>query len=165
MICIIAAASKNGVIGCKGHIPWDIPEDKLYFRRTTEGSAVIMGRKTYEEIGRPLPNRLNIVISSSRNFCGEMLMTAKDLTEAISISEKYSKEHGSFNNIFLCGGRAVYKEGLKIADRIYLTVLDKEYCGDVYFPEFDHEIFTLVSSERCDKAGITFFIYERKDTN
>ena len=102
ILSLIVAHTRNFTIGRDGGMPWHLPADLAHFKKTTMGSPVLMGRKTYEEIGRPLPNRLNIVISSSRNFCGEMLMTAKDLTEAISISEKYSKEHGSYNNIFFC---------------------------------------------------------------
>ena len=164
MISIIAAVAKNGVIGCKGSIPWDIPEDMKYFRRITEGSSVIMGRRTYESIMRPLPKRLNIVVSRTCTFSDDMLITAKTLEEGIDLAQKYSSEHGDcFKDIFLCGGNAIYREGMKYADRIYLTELDSEYEGDVYFPTFDKNVFRLISSERCESAEITFNVYERNN--
>ena len=165
MISIIAAAAKNGVIGRNGRIPWDIPEDMRYFRRITEGSTVIMGRKTYESIMRPLPKRLNIIVSRTCTFSDDMLITAKTLEEGIDLAQKYSSEHGDcFKDIFLCGGNAIYREGMKYADRIYLTEIGCEYDGDVYFPAFDKNLFRLVSSEKCISADITFNIYEKQIT-
>ena len=163
MIGIIAAAAKNGVIGCRGRIPWNIPEDMKYFRRITDGSSIIMGRRTYEGIMRPLPNRLNIIVSKTCDFSGDMLMTARTLNEAIQSAQRYSEEHGCYKDIFLCGGNAIYREGLRYADRIYLTELDREYVGDVYFPAFDKNVFRLISSEKCISAGVTFNIYERSE--
>jgi len=162
MISIIAAVSKNGVIGYKGHIPWDIPEDMRYFRRITDGSSIIMGRKTYESIMRPLPNRLNIIVSRTIVFSGDNLMTAKTLSEAIKLAEIYGAAQGK-KDIFLCGGNSIYREGLKYAERIYLTEIDREYEGDVYFPTFDKSVFRLVSSESCISAGVTFNVYERAE--
>jgi len=156
MISIIAAAAKNGVIGAGGKIPWNIPEDMAYFRRITSGGAVIMGRRTYEDIGRPLPNRYNIVVSAKLQTAPEGTALAHSLAEAVESAVRSGRE-----NIFLCGGAAVYREGLAIADRIYLTVLDEEYDGDVYFPEFSEKEFRLTSYERCASAPITFRIYDK----
>ncbi len=156
MISIIAAAAKNGVIGAGGKIPWDIPEDMAYFRRITYGGAVIMGRRTYEDIGRPLPGRFNVVVSAKMQTAPEGTALAHSLAEAVEIAGNSGRE-----NIFLCGGAAVYREGLAFADRIYLTILDKEYSGDVYFPEFSEKEFRLTSYERCDSAPITFCIYDK----
>ena len=156
MICIIAAAAGNGVIGSGGRIPWNIPEDMAYFRRVTYGGAVIMGRRTYEEIGRPLPGRLNIVVTSGRKFRAEGLLYADSLKKAVELARRSGKE-----DIFLCGGASVYREGLDIADRIYLTEIDKEYEGDVFFPEISSDDFRLVSSEKCETADITFKVYDR----
>ena len=86
MINIIAAVSKNGIIGADGKIPWDIPEDKAYFKKITSGNIVIMGRRTFEEIGYPLPNRYNIIVSEKKNFHDENLITAKSLDEALNIA-------------------------------------------------------------------------------
>lgn len=156
MISIIAAAAKNGVIGAGGKIPWNIPEDMAYFRRITSGGAVIMGRRTYEDIGRPLPDRYNIVVSEKMKTAPEGTVLAHSLAEAVE-----SAVRSGLENIFLCGGAAVYREGLAIADRIYLTVLDDEYDGDVYFPEFSEKDFRLTSYERCGSAPITFRIYDK----
>ena len=162
MISIITAAAKNGVIGRNGRIPWDIPEDMRYFRHITEGSTVIMGRKTYESIMRPLPKRLNIIVSRTCTFNDDMLITARTLKDGIDLAKKYSTEHGGcYKDIFLCGGYAIYREGMQYADRIYLTELDSEYEGDVYFPTFDKSVFRLISSERYESAEITFNVYER----
>lgn len=157
MISIIAAAAKNNVIGSGGRIPWNIPEDMAYFRRITTGGAVIMGRRTYEDIGRPLPKRLNIVISSKRRFIGDDLLTAVSLADAIDLAKSSGRD-----NIFLCGGGAVYREGLDIADRIYLTRINRDYEGDVFFPEISEKDFRLVSEEYCKEADITFYVYDRK---
>ncbi len=161
MISIIAAAAKNGVIGSGGRIPWRIPEDMAYFRETTTGSTVIMGRHTFEEIGDPLPERLNIVVSTSRSFCGQHLMTARSLDHAIELAHAFARSYDEFRDIFLCGGAAIYREGMEIAQRIYLTQLDDEYEGDTYFPRFTDKEFRLVSSRRCESARLSFNVYDR----
>lgn len=157
MISIIAAAARNGVIGSGGRIPWNIPEDMAYFRRITYGGAVIMGRRTFEEIGKPLKGRLNIIVSSKRKFEGEDVLTAGSLRIAVELAKRSGRE-----NIFLCGGASIYREGLDIAERIYLTEVDGEYEGDTFFPDFSRKGFELVSSERFEEAGVTFDIYDKK---
>lgn len=156
MISIIAAVSRNGVIGADGKIPWDIPEDMAYFRRTTTGGAVIMGRRTYEDIGRPLPERFNIILSAKLKKAPEGTVLADSLEKAIELAKNSGRE-----NIFLCGGAAVYREGLAIADRIYLTVIDRDYEGNVFFPKFSEKDFRLTSYEKCPSAPITFRVYDR----
>lgn len=156
MISIIAAVSENGVIGSKGRIPWSIPEDMAYFRRVTMGGAVIMGRRTYESIGRPLAGRLNIVVTSKPDSPWKGVLTADSLKKAVDLAERSGRE-----DIFLCGGAAVYREGLDIAERLYLTQVDGECEGDTFFPDISGRDFRLVSSERCEEAGITFNIYDR----
>lgn len=157
MISIIAAAALNGVIGAGGRIPWNIPEDMAYFRNITYGGAVIMGRRTYDEIGRPLKGRLNIVVTSDKNYKKDGISVADSLAKAIEIAKGSGKE-----NIFLCGGAGIYREGIDIADRIYLTVISKEYDGDVFFPDISDTDFELVSSEKCPTADIVFNVYDRK---
>ena len=156
MISIIAAVSRNGVIGADGKIPWDIPEDMAYFSRTTTGGAVIMGRRTYEDIGRPLPERYNIILSAKLKKAPEGTVLADNLEKAIELAENSGRE-----NIFLCGGAAVYREGLASADRIYLTVIDRDYEGNVFFPKFSEKDFRLTSCEKCPSAPITFRVYDR----
>ena len=100
MISIIVAVAKNGVIGSCGKIPWDIPEDKVYFKKITSGGIVIMGRRTFEEIGFPLPNRYNIVVSEKKNFCGENLRTSVNLENALELARTYALEN-CIDEIFL----------------------------------------------------------------
>ena len=161
MINIIAAVAANGVIGSGGKIPWHIPQDMNYFRRITSGHIIIMGRRSFEEIGRPLPDRLNIVVSRSKSFRSSGLITAKSLSQAVELAEKEIKNGKLRREIFLCGGAGIYREGLGIADRLYLTELDREYEGDVYFPHFSGKDFRLVSSERYDEAELSFNVYLR----
>jgi dihydrofolate reductase len=144
MINIIAALSENRVIGCGGKIPWDIPEDRAHFRRLTTGNTVIMGRRTFEEIGRPLPERINIVVSTSADYSGENLYTARSLGHALELAKGYSDRE-----IFLCGGERIYREGLSVADRLYLTELDARFDGDAFFPVLGGG-FALASDERVE---------------
>lgn len=157
MINIIAAVSKNGVIGSGGKIPWDIPEDKAYFKKITSGSIVIMGRRTFEEIGFPLPERYNIVVSGKKDFYGENLTTARNLENALNIAHIYGSQNG-IDEIFLCGGERIYRQGLKFAQRIYITEINSEYEGDTFFPEFSKENFRI---EKRTGKELSFCIYER----
>ena len=161
MISIIAAAAANGVIGANGGIPWDVPEDRAYFKRLTSGGAVIMGRRTFESIGRPLPERMNIVISSGGRLRGKMLRTAQSLDEGIEIAGKWLRKERTEGGIFLCGGAEIYRQGLEKAERIYLTELYDEYEGDVYFPEFSREKFRLISCDDRPELRLRFCVYEK----
>lgn len=160
MICIIAAVAANGVIGANGGIPWDIPEDRKYFKSLTTGGVVVMGRRTFESIGRPLPERMNIVVSSGSCFKGRMLRTVPDLDSAVRAGERYLRRRVG-GDIFLIGGAEIYRQGLEIADRIFLTELYDEYEGDVYFPELSREKFRLVSCDDRPELRLKFCIYER----
>lgn len=161
MINIIAAMAKNRVIGANGKIPWDIPEDKKYFSRLTQGSVVIMGRRTFEEIGFPLPNRYNIIVSKTLKTDKKDLACADSLEQALSMAKKCTDQQKRNVEIFLCGGERIYNEGLKKARRIYLTELENEYNGDAFFPEFDSHEFKLVTKERSPKEKLYYCVYER----
>lgn len=160
MISIIVAVDESGVIGSGGKIPWDFPEDREYFKKITSGGIVIMGRRTFEEIGFPLPNRYNIVVSVSRNFSGENLRTAVSLDNALELAENYAREN-NIDNIFLCGGEKIYEQGMKYVQRMYITEIKGKYQGDAFFPKFDSERFRL--SERTYVCGgkLAFCVYER----
>ena len=129
MVSIIVAYSKNRVIGYKGKIPWKIKGEQLWFRELTLNHTVIMGRKTYESIGKPLENRLNIIVSSTLFFDEENLKTARSLNEAISLANS--------EEVFIIGGQQLYEEAITIADTLYITEIDIEVEGDTYFPKFD----------------------------
>ena len=162
MINIIAAVAANGIIGKKGKIPWDIAEDRAYFRKLTTGNVCIMGRKTYESIGRPLPDRINIVVSSSQSLFSRNLRTVRSFDEAVKLAEKCAEMSSDGQEIFICGGKRVYAEGLEIADRLYLTELDRKYEGDAFFPEFDKSKYELVQQDRRDDLELSFSVYEKK---
>ena len=113
MIALIAAISKNNVIGKNGEIPWKIKGEQSQFKHLTVGHTVIMGRKSYEEIGHPLPDRETIVVSQSKNLCGKKIKTASSLTEAISMAGN--------DEIYIAGGSQIYNEAILIVDRMYIT--------------------------------------------
>ncbi len=134
-ISAIAAISKNRVIGKDNGLIWAIPEDLRRFKQLTTGHAVIMGRKTYESIGKPLPNRTNIIITRDKNFTASGCIITNSLDEAF-------KQADNDTEIFVIGGGQIYEQALSKIDRLYLTVIDQEAEGDTYFPAYDN--FTKV---------------------
>ncbi len=162
MINIIAAFSKNHTIGFKGKIPWDIPEDKKNFKRLTMGHVIIMGRKSFEEIGHPLSGRINIVVSSSSNFNGESLYTARSLEHSLNLARLIISNINKPAEIFLCGGERIYKEGISLADMLYLTEIDAYFEGDAFFPKVGDD-FELVSARQISgKYNYRNCIYKNK---
>lgn len=156
MIAVIAAVAANGVIGRGGRIPWDIPEDRKHFRELTMGHTIVMGRRTYEEIGRPLPGRKTILLSSKLQVEGENCRTVPDFESLCRLLEN---ERG--RNIFICGGASLYKAFLPRADRMYLTEIHREVEGDVFFPVWDRAQWRTLS--RKDREEFSFAAYEKKD--
>lgn len=156
MIGLIVARSKNNVIGKNGEIPWRIKGEQKQFRELTTGNVVIMGRKSYEEIGHPLPNRKNIVVSKTKNFVGENLVTVGTLREAIDISVG--------EEVYIAGGYGLFKEALPMVDKMYITEIDTIIeNGDVFFPEFNSEEFDIVTGETGgEDIKYTRTIYTRK---
>ena len=154
MIALIVAVAKNGVIGANGRIPWRIPGEQKRFRELTTGNTVIMGRRTYEEIGRPLPNRDTIVVSRTTRFEGERCRTASSLSEALAMSRT--------EDIFVCGGAALYKEALPLVDVMYITEIDAAFEGDVTFPAFDPAQFRKTEAIKVDgEISYTYVTYEK----
>ncbi|MCI5108522.1 MAG: dihydrofolate reductase [Candidatus Pacebacteria bacterium] len=156
MISIIVAASINNVIGNKGKIPWYIPRDFKYFKETTMGHPIVMGRKTFESIGKPLPGRENIILSR-KEFEHEGCKVVHSLEEILSIKE----------DVFVIGGSEIYRQFLSHADKIYLTRVHKKVDGDTTFPEIDSNEWSLIDSrlspkENPDNLDITFEVYERR---
>lgn len=146
LINIIAAVSLNNCIGINNTIPWKIKEDMQFFKRMTTNNVVIMGRKTYESIGKPLPNRENIVITSSRI---DGVVTFTNLKDAI--------ESNKSKNIFLIGGSKIYEEGLQYADKMYITLVNKIIDGDCFF-DYKKDKFILVKEEKLsDDATLKYF--------
>lgn len=134
-ISMIAAVAKNGVIGRNNDLPWHLPDDMKYFMQTTKGHCVIMGRKNYESLPekfRPLANRQNIVVTHQTNYQAPGCLVVSSIEEAISKADVSIS-----NEIFLIGGSQIYSEGLLISDRLYLTEINAEIPGDVFFPTLD----------------------------
>ncbi len=128
-ICLIAALSENRVIGHKGKIPWYIPEDLKRFKRLTQNHAVIMGRKTYESIGKRLPNRTNIIVTRDPQFMAKNCVVVHSINDAIMAANRLSP-----GEIFFIGGGVIFDEAIKLADRLYLTIVKGTFEGDAYFP-------------------------------
>ncbi len=155
MIALIVAYANNQVIGNKGCIPWKIKGEQKRFRELTTGNVVIMGRRSYEEIGRPLPNRTTIVVSNTKNYNGENCFTAKSLDEAIKMAEN--------RDIFISGGARLYEEALPIVEKMYITEIDCDIEGDTFFPAFDKEQFVKEIDEVVDgEIPYTYVTYIRK---
>lgn len=160
----IVAVSENNAIGFGNDLPWSIPEDLKFFKEKTLNSIIIMGRKTYDSIGRPLPKRTTIVISrtaSQSQFPKEVLVVPsleEALEKAVSLAEKKN-----LKEIFITGGGEIYKQSLNKADRIYLTKVHRIVKGDVFYPEFNLKDFKIISERpsKDDKNSYTFYEYER----
>jgi dihydrofolate reductase len=148
---IIAALAENKVIGYQGRIPWHYSEDFKHFKRTTLNHAIIMGRKTFESIGRPLPKRKNIVLTRQDITFPEKVHKAASLDEALSLCET--------NKAYICGGSVVYAQALHLADSMILTHIKGTYKGDTFFPEWNKNEWKEV--RRTDKKNISFVWYER----
>ena len=152
MHIIIAAMTKSRVIGKNNALPWNIPEELQHFHTQTLNSTVIIGRKTYDSIGRLMPKRHNIIVSrSSPNIPGADVCSSLD--EALKKAKTYNK------TIFIIGGAQIFKAALPIADKMYLSVIKKDYDGDTYFPEFDESEWTI--EKREDHEEFEFVIYTK----
>ncbi len=159
MIALIVAFSKNRVIGKNGKIPWNISGEKKRFKELTMGNVVIMGRRTYEEIGFPLPNRETIVVSSTKNFDREHCVTVRSLEEALETARKNWSE----KDIFLSGGERIYKEMLPIVEKMYITKIERTIDGDAYFPVFDESQFQEEVIEHVNgEIPYTYYTYTKK---
>ncbi len=161
-LVIIAAVSRNKVIGLEGRIPWHIPEDLKRFKRLTMGHPIIMGRRTYESIGRALPQRLNVVLSRQDNYHPESTFTFSSLDDAIE-SLKFQQPqipNINYSVAFIIGGKRVYEEAIYKADRLEITHVHRDVQGDTYFPEIFLELWHRQSCE--DKEGYSFATYVRK---
>ena len=164
MLSIIAAMSEDRVIGKNGKLPWHLPADLKYFKSLTLGHAVIMGRKTYESIGKPLPQRKSIVLSRTQDIANGHMTTARDLDEAIDLVPGDAE-------VFVIGGSEVFRQALPRADRMYITVVHTTVPGgDAFFPHFDENDWKLASERRLpadekNEHAMTFRMYERRSNN
>jgi dihydrofolate reductase len=145
-VSLVVAVARNGVIGLHGKIPWRLPDDQRFFKAVTTGHCVVMGRKTFDSIGRPLPGRINLVLSrrprESVDPSGEQVEFFLDLTSALD----WARSH-AITECFIAGGEAIYRESLAHADRVLLTRVDAEPEGDTYFPELDEQHWRCVDRD------------------
>ena len=150
-VILIAAVAENGVIGADGGIPWHLPEDFAHFKATTLGHTLLMGRATYESIGRPLPGRTTIVVTRDPEWSAEGVFVAHSLEEALAM--------GGDEQVFVAGGASVYEAALAVADVQLISEVDLEPDGDTFYPEVDTSVWTEVSRE--SREGFAIVRWER----
>jgi dihydrofolate reductase len=154
---MIVAMARNRVIGIDNKLPWHIPGELKYFKDLTMGHHIIMGRKTYESIGRPLPGRTTIIVSRDADYVQEGCLVAHSLQEAVRLSD-------GDEQVFFVGGSSLYEQALPLADRLYITEIQADYAGDAHFPEFDRTVWREESREhRVAENGLAFdyVVYDR----
>jgi len=161
MISLIWAMDENRVIGYRNQLPWRLPEDLKFFKRVTMGHPIMMGRKTFESIGKPLPGRENIIVTRDESYQKEGCAVMNSIEDFMS----YAK--GKEEEIFVIGGAEIFKEVLPEADKLYLTMIHHQFEGDTFFPVFDIEKWELESREIGPKDeknpyDYEFLIYKRK---
>ena len=164
-LALIVAAAENGVIGRNNALPWHLPGDMQYFRRVTMGKPVIMGRRTYDSIGKPLPGRTNIVITRSDSFAPAGVKVVHSLAEACQLADDIAVIDGAKEAVVI-GGAEIYREALPRAARLYLTRVHAEVSGDVYLPDIDFGGWREISRERVvaedpNPFDYSFIVYER----
>jgi dihydrofolate reductase len=164
-IAMIAAVGQNRVIGAGNAIPWRLPTDFAHFKRTTMGKPIIMGRKTFESIGKPLPGRTSIVITRQSGYQPDGVLVVGGLMEAIERAQSIAADGGA-NEVVIGGGGEVYREAMPLADRLYITHVDAAPAGDATFPPIDPAIWAVVEElpiERTDRDSAAFRVkvYER----
>jgi dihydrofolate reductase len=156
-IYLVAALARNGVIGAQGRLPWHLPEDLQHFKKLTLGHPVIMGRRTWESLGRPLPGRENIVVSRQRGFAAPGASVAASVQAAIALCAGEPVA-------FVIGGAELYAAALPLADGLVMTEIDRDYAGDTLFPDWDRGAWKVSQREaHTAKDGVRFdfVLYER----
>ena len=159
IISFVAAMSRNRVIGRNNAIPWNMPADIKHMRELTEGKPLIMGRKTHESIGKPLPNRKNLILTRDRNYKSRGCVVVHTPDEALKAAE-------GAEEVIIFGGEEIYKMFLPKADKMYLTIIDADFKGDAYFPKYSKDEWKETEREehKADDENefrYTFFILER----
>ena len=159
MISLMVAHDPSYVIGKDNKLPWHIPEDLAYFKKHTVGKGMVMGRNTYESIGRPLPKRRNIIVTRNKDYQAEGADVVYTIEDAIRLAESVHEE------VMVIGGEQIFRSVLPIADRLYITLIHKNFEGDTYFPEYGDE-WKLVSESAQQLSGdipFSYLVFERKE--
>ncbi len=159
--CIVAIA-KNNVIGKDNDIPWYLPADLQYFKKTTLNHHILMGRNCYNSIGKPLPKRTNVIITRDAFFMSSNCLVARSIDEALAMAHENGEEE-----VFIIGGGQIYEQTKQLWDKLYLTEVDLEVDGDIYFPEINSSEWNILSEDHHEKDdkndfNYTFKILERK---
>jgi len=161
-LSLIVALAENRVIGRDNQLPWHLPNDLKYFKNVTLGKPVVMGRKTYESIGRPLPGRTNIVITRQADYqppgANDSVKVVASLAAARQLAEQVCQEDGQ-DEAMIIGGAEIYSQALPLVDQMYLTEVHAELEGDAWFPEFDRSAWKKVSGEDHPAEGKNPFAY------
>ena len=162
---LMVAAASNGVIGRDNELPWHLPKDLQYFKQTTMGKPVIMGRKTFDSIGRPLPGRANIVVTRQQNYQAEDVQVVHSLEQGLALAQQLAAEK-SVDEVMVIGGAELYRQSLPSIERVYLTKVHAEVEGDAFFPNLD-KAWQCVSEEKhlaCERNpyDYSFCVYERR---
>lgn len=162
IVSAIVAMAKNRVIGHDDRIPWYLPADLKYFKRTTLNHHILMGRKSFRAIGRPLPKRTNVVITRDLFFTASNALVVHSLEEGLQLAREQGEAEA-----FIIGGGQIYELAMPLLDRLYLTEVDLEPEGNIFFPRIDEEEWTVVSSEphlpdERNEMAYTFKVLERK---
>jgi len=166
-VALIVAAASNGVIGRNNQLPWYLPNDLKYFKQATLGKPVVMGRKTYESIGKPLPGRTNIVVTRQSDWQAEGVRVVNSLDEALAMAESIAEIDGA-EELMVIGGAQIYNEAFKRATRLYFTQVHAEIEGDAYFPVVEPAEWREVAREDFAAEGpnpydYSFVVLERRD--
>ena len=167
LISLIVAHSSNRVIGIDGQLPWHIPDDLKYFKAITMGKPIIMGRKTFDSIGKPLPGRLNIIITKNTDLTIEECVVVNNLEAAITEAKNYFKTQDTDQEeIFIIGGAQIFKQSMEFVNKIYITEVHAEYAGDVFFDELSDNDWIEVGRDfhdsQNDKIPFSFVTYNKK---
>lgn len=160
MISLLVAMDQNRVIGKDNQLPWHLPADLQYFKKVTMGHPIIMGRKTFDSIGRVLPGRENVIVTRNREY------TNTECTILHSIEEVKDFADANEQEVFIIGGAEIFKDILAVADRLYITKIDAEFTGDTYFPIIDEKEWRQVSAtpgivDEKNKYAHEFIVLER----
>jgi len=164
-VAMIAAVAENGVIGAGGRIPWRIPADMAFFKRTTMGKPIVMGRKQYESVGKPLPGRINIVVSRRPGYQPEGVIVINDLGAAIAHGRSLAAADGA-GEVMVIGGGEIYAQAMGHATRLYISHVALSPPGDVFFPAIDPAQWRIVEEPAVapspkDEASFLVRVYER----
>jgi dihydrofolate reductase len=160
IVCLIVAVSENGVIGKSNQLPWHISEDLKYFKTVTSGKTVVMGRRTFESIGRPLPNRRNIVITRQSDFRHQGVEVFSSVAAALTSAETSSAPS---DEVFIVGGGEIYRESLAAVQRAYVTEVHQRIEGDAFFPleQLKREFKLISRKDFSNPVPFSFMVYER----